>query len=572
MTLYGPDVTTPPEPPALAAPSARRRLWLYLAAGAAAVLVLVLLWRPIVAWFTGKPMGGGRTSEAVATRAGGLSIEAALSPDPPRMADNALLLTVRDAGGDAVDDAEVDVEIVMPAMGAMAEMRSRADVENEGDGRYRAAFDVQMTGTWTAEVEIAAPAGTASPRYSFTIGRRGLTAVGATGPEAAAAGPPAAAAGEHAHGDEISHYTCSMHPSVHKEGPGTCPICSMDLVPVTREEVATGTIVLGTQRVQQIGVRTGRVARRVTQGEIRTVGRVVLDETRLEDVTVKFGGWIEDLRVNETGQPVRRGQTLFTLYSPELYAAQQEYLVALRSQRAAQGTAAPDRADYLVQAARQKLALWDLTAGQIRQIAERGQPLRSVPVLSPASGYVLEKNVVEGAAVQPGMPLFRIGGLDRVWVEADVYEAELPRVALGQPARVTLPYQPGQVFPGRVGLVLPTLTPETRTGRVRIEIANRPGPGGVQLRPGMYTDVFLDVPVRDALLVPESAVLYTGPRALVFLALGEGRFQPREVKLGAKQGDAYEVVSGLAEGDVVVTSGNFLIAAESRLKAATELW
>ncbi len=566
MSLYGPDVTTPPEPPAPAAPSARRRLWLSVAAGAAAVLLLVLLWRPIVAWFTGKPMGGGGTSEAVATRAGGLAIEAALSPDPPRMADNALLLTVRDAGGEAVDDAEVDVEIVMPAMGAMQEMRSRADVDNQGDGRYRATFDVQMTGTWTAEVEIAAPAGTASPRYRFTLGSRGLSAAGSTG------GPPAAAAGEHAHGDEVSHYTCSMHPSVKQEGPGTCPICSMDLVPVTREELATGTIVLAGERVQQIGVRTGRVTRRVARGEVRTVGRVVLDETRLTDVTVKFGGWIEDLRVDETGQWVGRGQTLFTLYSPELYAAQQEYLVALRSQRAAQGTAAPDRADYLVEAARQKLALWDLTAGQVRQIAERAQPLRSVPVLSPAAGYVLEKNVVEGAAVEPGMPLFRIGGLDRVWVEADVYEAELPRVALGQPARVTLPHEPGQVFHGRVDLVLPTLTLETRSGRVRLAITNRPAPGGVQLRPGMYTDVVLDVPVREALLVPESAVLYTGPRALVFLALGQGRFQPREVELGGKQGDTYEVVSGLAEGDLVVTSGNFLIAAESRLKAATELW
>ncbi|HEX9671049.1 MAG TPA: efflux RND transporter periplasmic adaptor subunit, partial [Thermoanaerobaculia bacterium] len=339
-----------------------------------------------------------------------------------------------------------------------------------------------------------------------------------------------------------------------------------------REEVATGTIVLDARRVQQIGVRTGRVVRRTTAGEIRTVGRVALDESLLTDVTVKFAGYIGDLRVNETGQAVRRGQTLFTLYSPELYAAQQEYLVALRSQRAAQGTAAPDRADYLVRAARQKLALWDLSDSQIRQLAARGRPLEQVPVLSPASGYVLEKNVVEGAAVQPGMPLYRIGGLDRVWVEAEVYEADLPRVALGQAAVVTLPYQPGATFRGRVSLVLPSLTAESRTARVRVELPNRSGPGGPVLRPEMYADVLLQVPGREALLVPESAVLYTGPRALVFLALGEGRFRPQEVELGPKVADAYEVLSGVHEGDVVVTSGNFLIAAESRLKAATELW
>ncbi len=560
MSLDGPDHTTPSEPPALAA---RRRLWIYLAAGAASVLLLVLLWRPLVAWFTGKPVGG-RTSEAVTTTAGGLEIEAALRPDPPRLADNALLLTVRRAGGEPVEDAEVAVEVVMPAMGAMAEMRNRADVEPEGDGRYRATFDVQMTGTWTIEVEVAAPAGVASPRYTFTVGSRGLTPVGG--------GAAADGQGAHAHGDEISHYTCSMHPSVRKEGPGTCPICSMGLVPVSREEVETGTIRLDTRQVQQIGVRTGPVVRRVTSSTIRATGRVAPDETRLTDVTVKFAGYIGDLRVNATGQPVRRGQTLFTLYSPELYAAQQEYLAALRSQGAAQGSAAPDRADYLVRAARQKLALWDLTDAQIRDLAARGRPLEQVPVFSPASGYVLEKNVVAGAAVQPGMPLFRIGGLDRVWVEAEVFEAELPRVALGQPAIVTLPYQAGETLRGRVSLVYPTFTAETRTGRVRIEVANRPGPGGLQLRPEMYVDVLLESPAREALLVPASAVLYTGPRALVFLALGEGRFRPREVRLGAKSGEAYEVVSGLAEGDLVVTSGNFLIAAESRLKTATELW
>lgn len=452
MNADKPDLTTP-----LDAPARHRRLWISLAAGAAALLLLVLLWRPLVAWFTGKPLGSGADSEEVTST---------LS---------------------------------------------------------------------TGKARAAAHAG-------------------------------------HAGEGEIAHYTCSMHPSVRKEGPGTCPICSMNLVPVTRQEVGTGTIVLDPRRVQEIGVRTARVVRRMTQGEIRAVGRVALDETRLVDVSVKFGGWIEDLVVNETGQWVGRGQTLLTLYSPELYAAQQEYLAALRSQRAAQGTAAPDRADYLAGAARQKLALWDLTDGQVRRIAADGQPLRSVPILSPASGYVLAKHVVEGAAVQPGMPLFRIGGLDRVWIEAEVYEADLPRVALGQSAVVTLPHQPGEVLRGRVSLVHPTLDPTTRTARVRVEIQNRRGPGGPRLRPEMYANVLLEVPMGEALLVPASAVLYTGPRALVFLARGEGRFQPREVELGAKRGDAYEVLSGLDEGDEVVSSGNFLIAAESRLKAAMELW
>jgi Cu(I)/Ag(I) efflux system membrane fusion protein len=275
--------------------------------------------------------------------------------------------------------------------------------------------------------------------------------------------------------------------------------------------------------------------------------------------------------VEETGQPVRKGQTLFTLYSPELYAAQQEYLVALASQRAAQETTVPDRADYLVQAARQKLRLWDVSESQVRQLASSGKADQQIAVSSPASGYVVEKDVVEGAAVQPGMRLYRIAALDRVWVEAEVYESELPRVRIGQRASVTLPYQPGQEFHGRVSRVLPTLDPETRTGRVRIELANRTGASGPMLRPDMYADVALESEARETLMVPESAVLYTGPRRLVFLNTGNGRFQQREVRLGARSGDFYEVLAGLQEGDRVVTSGNFLVDAEARLRTGGQV-
>jgi Cu(I)/Ag(I) efflux system membrane fusion protein len=340
----------------------------------------------------------------------------------------------------------------------------------------------------------------------------------------------------------------------------------MDLVPVTREQAEGGGVVLTPEQQQLVGVQMSLVEARPVASEIRAVGRVAFDETRFEDVTVKYGGYIGRLYVEETGQPVKKGQTLFTLYSPELYAAQQEYLVALSSQRTAQGTAAPDRADYLVQAARQKLRLWDLPESQVRQLASTGQPVQQIAVPSPASGYIVEKDVVEGAAVQPGMRLYRIAALDRIWVEAEVFESELPRVRIGQRATVTLSYQPGQEFHGRVSRVLPTLNPESRTGRVRIELANRSGAAGPMLRPDMYADVALESEGREALMVPESAVLYTGPRRLVFLDAGNSRFQQREVRLGARSGDFYEVLAGLREGDRVVTSGNFLVDAEARLQ------
>lgn len=369
--------------------------------------------------------------------------------------------------------------------------------------------------------------------------------------------PPAAAA-------EISHWTCSMHPEVRQSGPGNCPICGMKLIPVSRAQAQSDDVRIDAGRRQTLGVRTGTVELRPVSSEVRAVGRVAYDETRLEDVTVKYGGYIGRLYVEQTGQAVRRGQTLFTLYSPELYAAQQELLAALASQKAARQTSAPDRADYLVAAARQKLRLWDLSDAQIRRIEETGEAVREIAVPSPASGYVVEKDVVEGASVMPGMRIFRIAGLDRVWVEAEVYESELPRVSPGQSAVVTLPYLPGEEHRGRVALILPALDPESRTGRVRIEISN----AGRRLRPGMYADILLQTTGKEVPMVPESAVIYTGPRQVVFVDLGDGKFRERDVRLGAKHGDAFEVLSGLQPGERVVTSGNFLLDAEARLRSS----
>jgi Cu(I)/Ag(I) efflux system membrane fusion protein len=369
-------------------------------------------------------------------------------------------------------------------------------------------------------------------------------------------------------GDEIAFYTCSMHPSVRSKDPGQCPICNMKLVPVTRAEVESGTILVDAERRQRIGVAITRVERRAVPVSIRAVGKVVFDETRLAEVSVKYRGWIGQLLADQTGQPVRRGQTLFTLYSPELYATQEELLAALESQRAAQGTAAPERADYLVEAARKRLRLWDLSEAEIDRVAASGEALQYIPIVSPVSGHVVEKLVVEGASVEPGMTLFRLAGLDRVWVEAEVYEAELALVEVGQPATVTFPYVPGRTYTGRVAFISPYLDDATRTGRVRVELANP----NLELKPDMYANVLLERTAGEALVVPEDAVLYAGPREFVFLDLGEGRLRPQPVETGRRVGEFVEILSGLAEGDPIVSSGNFLIAAESRLKLAMEHW
>jgi len=352
-----------------------------------------------------------------------------------------------------------------------------------------------------------------------------------------------------------------MHTSVESADAGTCPICSMDLVPVTREEAATGIIRMDAQRRQAIGVTTEAVAVVPLTAAIRATGKVVYDTTRLSDVSVKYQGWIRRLYVDKPGQAVARGRPLFTLYSPELYAAQREFLAVLASR-------GPGRAQELVEAARQRLLLWDLTSAQIDRLEATGEPEAEIAILSPVSGYVVEKHVVEGAAVEPGMQLFRLAGLDRVWVEAEVYESELPLVAIGDPATVRLPYLPGRSFPATVAFVYPYLDPTSRTGRVRLELPNP----DLELKPEMYAEVEIVEDLGGRLAVAEEAILYAGDRRFVFLDLGDGRLKPQRVELGLRAGDRVEVVEGLAAGDVIVTSGNFLVAAEARLRLDMEHW
>jgi Cu(I)/Ag(I) efflux system membrane fusion protein len=365
---------------------------------------------------------------------------------------------------------------------------------------------------------------------------------------------------------DIAYYTCPMHPSVKQPTVGKCPICGMDLVPVTQEELKTGTVRVDAARRQLIGVKTAPVEKKMIEREIKTVGRITYDETRLSEVSIKFKGYIGKLVANATGKKVKRGQTLFTVYSPEIYAAQEELLLALSTRRGDAGTFG--RPDTLVDAARLRLKLWDVPQGTIDKIEKDGKPMRYVPISSPASGFVVEKNVFDGSAVEPGMRLMRIANLDKVWIEAELYEAEVPLVPVGHEAKVTLPYLPDKEFSGKVTFVYPYLDPATRTGKVRIELSNK----DVELKPDMYANVSLTVSRGEKLVVPDSAVIYSGPRRIVFVDVGQDRLKPREIKVGIRSDDYYEVLDGLKEGERVVTSGNFLIAADSRLKSATEMW
>ena len=373
---------------------------------------------------------------------------------------------------------------------------------------------------------------------------------------------------EHAHVEDshsdIAYYTCTMHPSVEQHAPGQCPICGMELTPVTKTDLEDGTVVVDEVRRQQIGVRTAPAEVRPLVLEIRAVGKVQYDETRLSDVNLRMSGWVQRLLVDETGQRVKKGQTLFTLYSPELYAAQVELVAALRQRKDGSATVFAD----LAGASKQRLRLLGMSDAQIRRLTKRGKAWEHMPIIAPSSGYVIEKAVVEGAYIEAGTRVYRIADLSRVWIDAEVYEADLPYLEVGQPVHVQLPYARDRSFEGQLDYIYPTLNDKTRTARVRIVLPN----SDLELKPDMYATVVIDVSLGERLAVPDSAVVYTGPRRLVFVDLGEGRLRPTEVKLGVHTDGYYEILDGLKEGDLVVTSGNFLISAESRIRSAVEYW
>src|SRR5688572_26020929 len=326
-------------------------------------------------------------------------------------------------------------------------------------------------------------------------------------------------------------------------------------------------VTLDARRQQLIGVRTARAERVMVAPEVRAVGTVRADETRLTEINVRADGWIRDLRTDFTGRPVRQGETLFTLYSPDLIATQNEYLLAVRGQTQAIAGQVPELREYsarLVEAARERLRRWDMGEAEIQELEQRGAAFETVPVRSPASGVIVEKTAIEGMHVTPGQTLFRIADLSVVWVEADVYERDMAAVRLGQAATVTLDAYPDQRFAGRATYVYPFVEEQTRTMKVRFEF---PNPRGL-LKPGMYANVELAVPAASALAVPGDAVLDSGREQVVFVALGDGYFEPRRVRIGRRVGATVEIADGLKEGEDVATGATFFLDSESQLQAS----
>lgn len=321
---------------------------------------------------------------------------------------------------------------------------------------------------------------------------------------------------------------------------------------------------------QLIGVRSAPAAHAILEEEIRTVGRVGYDERGLTQVTLKISGWVRKVFVDSIGRPVRKGEPLFTVYSPDLLATQDEYLLALRAQ--AQLAASPldeakANAASLVASARERLRLWDVTDAQIAALEHRGKAEPVLTVYAPSSGIVLKREALPGKYVEPGTTLYEFADLSMVWISADIYESEMAVTKVGQPVAITFSAYPGETFSGKVAYVYPTLNAEARTVRVRLELPNPE----LKLKPGMYGNVILQTNAVRTLVVPKEAVLNTGLRQLVFMDRGQGRYEPASVKLGRRSQDTVEVMEGLKEGDQIVTSANFLLDAESKLASASSM-
>jgi multidrug efflux pump subunit AcrA (membrane-fusion protein) len=364
-----------------------------------------------------------------------------------------------------------------------------------------------------------------------------------------------------------------MHPSYTSDKPGECPICGMTLEPVTTSAEHAGrpstgngdvagltSVTITPERIQLIGVRTARVERSSASGQLDLVGFVTPDESRIKRVQIRVSGWIRELYVNQTGYQVRAGQPLMSIYSPELFQSEQEYLI---------NRGGTDSTMHMTQgvtdaASSERLRLLGVPDDEIHRLDREGTASTQLVLRSPVGGTVLERGVVEGQYVSADTPLLTVADLSRVWVVADLYEMDMTRVHAGDAARFTSDAMPTRTFSGRVDFVYPTVSNETRTLKVRLALEN---PSGM-LRPGMYGRVSVSARGALSLSVPAEAVVNTGEHAYVFLAHPGGRFEPRMVWTGMPEGDRIQILKGLAEGDTVVSSASFLIDSESRLKAA----
>lgn len=368
-------------------------------------------------------------------------------------------------------------------------------------------------------------------------------------------------------GKKILYWRAPMDPNYIRKGPGKSPM-GMELVPVYEEDEGTGepgTVQIDPITRQNIGVKTEIVRKKTLTKEIRTVGRVDYNEKKVFHIHTKVEGWVEKLYVDFTGQEVKKDDLLLGIYSPQLVATQEEYLLAKKFSTVLERDKVDSGAESILDLTRRRLEFWDIPEHQIKELDEKGKIMKIMHVHSPSLGIVTKKNVQKGMFVKPGMSLYTIADISDVWVYADIYEFEMPWIKVGQEAEMSLNSYPGRVFKGKVSFIYPFMDSKTRTVKVRLEFDNPKW----ELKPDMYANITLkSIISKKGVAVPKEAVILSGERSIVILDRGEGKFTPIDVRLGVSAGGYYQVLEGLKDGDKVVVSSQFLIDSESKLKEA----
>jgi RND family efflux transporter MFP subunit len=371
---------------------------------------------------------------------------------------------------------------------------------------------------------------------------------------------------------KVLYWYDPMHPQYKSDKPGTAPDCGMDLVPKYAEEeamnMAPGSVMISTQKQQLIGVRTVGAKRETLVRDVRTTAQITADETKIAHVHVKVNGFIEQVFVDFIGQLVKKGQPLFTIYSPDLVSTQEEYLIAKRGEKtlgASPFAEVSQGSQSLLRSTRERLKLWDISDEQIKKLDETGEVSRTLTFYSPISGFVTDRKAFPQTSVTPDTELYTVSDFSTVWVSADIFEYEVPFVKVGQHAEMQLSYYPRKTWNGHVSFIYPTVDSTTRTVKVRMEFPNP----DFTLKPQMFADVDLKISYGNQVVVPQEAVLDSGQEQRVFIAKGDGYFEPHEIKTGAKLDGQVVVLSGLKAGETVVSSGNFLVDSESRLKSTS---
>lgn len=382
---------------------------------------------------------------------------------------------------------------------------------------------------------------------------------------------------------------CPMHPTYTSDKPGDCPICGMRLVKKERSKNAkiverkinheghemkmpdesTSSLEIDPVKEQYLGIKTTKVVSKNVQKEINALGTVVADETRLAHVHTKFSGYVHKVFADYEGKWVEKGQPLFTVYSPELVSTQEEYLLALEAQEKLKGNKFPEidkSQESLLEAAKRRLELWDITDEQINKLKESKQVTKDLTIYSHVSGFITKREVFEGTEIQPHTNLYDLADLSKVWVLLEVYENDLPFINVGQTATINFTYENLKPIVGKITYVYPTIDPMTRTAKVRVEVNNP----GFKLKPDMYVNATVFADIGKRIVVPTRSVIDSGKRQIVFVKSNEGQFTPKEVKLGPEVNDEKVIHSGLSEGDEVVTDGNFLLDSESNLETALQ--